>query len=362
MATLTSKGVTSTALQITSEVAGKKFIALPKRLQHIIENRNKHDEFMLSLTRRLPVTTLTDNGEVPIYLYPKSDDSFDILTTLDSATGKINGGYLGAQGTGLFGYVEPEITHLARVTLPQGTEKAVKLIIMNKDVVDEEGMMKMTEELISNYFNSYKEKEIKIVKAAISASIGEVGIAAKNEGFAAVSVPRLLSKDYPITEAGGVSAIIDIKAALQAKEKIGSNDGTGIEVNYPFARGVDALNSSTLMISPDLDTAILLAIRGSYVGYFPGVGNKGKTISEIFGMKVIIGDLPQKAGKKFNWAIIETGRNGAIAIGTQMPYQWEMDPNYAGLKQKETILSAANASEPTINYVQPELNFGSFGA
>lgn len=361
MATLTSKG-TELTLSIIKKVNGvASFVNLPQRYQEILNNKVKHDEYMLNLTRVWENPYVSDDGTVKIILTPKFDDSFDVTTQIDSTTGKVTGGILGAENSGRFGYIEPTTLVIGETSIAQGHKKAIKTIVAKEDIAAKGGIKNVLQWVIKNYFDKFKQNEIALIKNNLVETLGTVGKAASEQQFS-TTVARVLSKDYPTTEAGGISAIIDINAALNAKSRIGLEDGTGVEVTYPFARGMEVKENTTLIISEELNVALLLAVRGSYVGYMPATKEANGQISGLFGVTVIVRDMPEKAGKKFNWMLVEKGENGAVAVGTRVPLSWRIRDNSSGIEGLHTIIESPDAHNTYISAIQPELNFGSFGA
>lgn len=360
MADIIAKNVVK-AITVT-EAGSKTPISLPRNAQDIITAQTDFESFLKNLVRTGGTGKLQRSGKIYYDFYAKTKMDRNIQQTVDSATGLHKGQMYGDQTsdqTGTFGYVEPTTISIASDSVELVGGKFFKELITDEEL-ERENMPTLATNRIAGYRDGLEDEQIGVIKLAIVTSVGMTGKAAKDFGYNAPA-NRLLSKDYTEDEAGGLAAYSDIDKALRHKGKIGREDGTGIETDYPFARGIKVKKSSSLIISSKLNRALTIAFKESPSGTFPGlqVGSDG-TVSKLFDMPVLVDDLPQKDAKDFNWVLVETGKHGAIAMPTVFDFSATIRPHYEGVSILAKIIEGKGGAYG-LKFMQPELNFGSWG-
>lgn len=310
-------------------------------------------------------------GIITYYAYPKQIKGRDIEITYDDTTGKINGGMFGAavdeNGQSVIGQIKSTYgVSLVKDTLTLKSAKFLKHKLSNDDI-QAEGLGTLVQLVLGDFVAETKEEALVDLKTAYVAAFGTTGKWATNAGFTPATTgtgKRVQAKTYTVDAAGGKAAIEDIKAVLKYKRAIGLKDG--VEPTYPFARGT-SLNSTLIELSSEVNEAILKAVEESANGFVAGVGinKEGAIITNITynKMKVnveIVDDMPQKGGKPFNWSVVEIGRHGAMALPNMFSNKSmvQNDPD-SPLLYREVHAVGLLAS---LKFLQPELNFASFGA
>lgn len=353
-----TKGITVT------DAATKSPISLPRNAQEIITAQKQFESFLRDFVRIGGKGKLQRDGKIYYDFYGKAKMNRDIQSTIDGTTGLHKGSMYGTEvangASGTFGYVAPTTIKIASDSVEMTGGKFFKELITNREL-ELENMPTLATNRIEMYRDGLEDEQIGVIKAALVYAVGQTGAAATSFGYTNPG-DRLLAKTYTEDEAGGLDAYSDIDKALKHKEKIGREDGTGVETNYPFARGMNIGKSSTLAISSSINRALTFAFKESPSGTFPGLEvSKTGQVSNLFGVKVYVFDLPQKAGKDFNWMVIEKGLHGAIAMPSVFDWESTIRPHYEGVSVLGKIIEGAGGSFG-VKLMQPELIFASFAA
>lgn len=369
MADIIAKNVTQ---GITVTDGSNNPVALPRNAEEIITKQSNFETFLSTLVRTGGLGKLQRDGNIYYDFFGKAKMSRNIQSTVDNATGLHKGQMYGDQkeavpGTpdvgSTYGYVAPTTIKIFSDSIKLTGGQFFKEIITKREQ-ELENLPTLAANRISEYRDGLEEEQIGVIKAAIVASVGTIGKAATDSGFTLPSTGagvRNLAKSYTIDEAGGLAAFKDIKAAIDYKSKIGKEDGTGVEASYILARGINVQDSNVLIISSNVDTALTIAFKESPSGTFPGlqVDQTLGSVSSLFGMKVWVSDLPQKGGKNFNWALVESGKHGAIAMPSVFDFTAQVRPHYEGVATLADIIEGAGGAYG-VKLMQPELVFGSF--
>lgn len=371
MATVTTKGAGQALLVI--DAGTKKPIDIPLKNQEailapIVNLRTWINKYV----RTGGMGAMVPGGKIKYFAFPKQTTGRDISLSYDDTTGKLNNANgVFSLNTTLNTVGITESTYGTTLVSDEITLQSAQFLKHRFSLQDikEEGLSNLVSLKFQDFTNEIAENALVALKANLVAAIGTMGKWATDAGHTLPTTGtglRLQAKDYTTSAADGQQAVNDIVAALQYRDKIGLKGG--VEVSYPFARGLNSSTSARIMISATVNTAILTAVQASQNGFLAGVGaNKelgiitsisylGKTVQVE-----VVEDMPQKAAKDFNWLIIEVGKYGALAF----PNKWEatslVRPSYESMQLMFKELEAIGLLA-ALKFLQPELMFGSFAA
>lgn len=352
MATIKSKGITK-GLTVLNNLDGG--VNLPVNAEAVIKRQVALEEFIKNFVKLGGKGKLQRDGKVYYSIFAKADMNREITVTSDGKV--VTAGMYGAESDSTFGYVKPTTVKAYEDFVEMVGGKFMKELITNREL-EQENLPTLASDRISTYQNGLEEEIIMDIKSAIVAGIGTTGKAATDAGWTAKTA-RLVSKTYTVDEAGGLAAYNDIDASLAALLNIGKKGSA--EADYPFARGRNA-GDITLGLSREVNRALTIAFKESPSGTFPGlsVDQASGDVLNLFGVKVVILDaMPQKGGQDFNWVLITTGENGAIAMPSVFSTEFLIRPHFEGVSTLANIIEGEGGSYG-IKFFQPELMFGSF--
>ena len=278
-------------------------ISLPRNSQEIITAQTSFEDFIKNLVRTGGQGKLQRDGKIYYDFYAKTKMDRNIESNVDSTTGLHKGAMYGTEvangASGTFGYIAPTTIKVSEDFVELTGGKFFKELITNREL-ERENLPTLATNRISMYRDGLEDEQIGVIKTALVNSIGKTGSAAAAFGYTAPA-DRNLAKTYTEDEAGGLESYADIDKVLRYKSKIGREDGTGVETDYPFARGTKVESSSSLIISSSINRSLTIAFKESPSGSFPGLAVSATgTVSNLFGMSVIVMDLPELNGKAFN--------------------------------------------------------------
>lgn len=369
MGTFIADGSVS-ALQVFDE--NKKPVSIPlfrqkEIMEPIVNLRDWISKFMRTGGQKAD----SAGNKFTYWAYPKQAETRDLKIEYDDTTGKMTGGYLGAEDSNgmIDGVVKGTFgTKIFKAEITPESAKFLKHFFSKQDVATN-GLENIVTFKINDWNNKVKERTLIDLKTAFVATAGSLGTWATKAGFVQPTSGiglRVKNKDYQASAQGGKDAIDDITNALKYRDKIGLEDG--VETTYPFARGLDSSKSTIIIVSSEINDYIKIAIQENVnqnllgvsfengTAILKGIAYEGKIVNVE-----VVNDMPNKNGKKFNWAIIEVGQNGAYAI----PNTWEpfvgIFPNYGGLISQDFVLEMIGL-KMSLFVLQPELNFWSFSS
>lgn len=309
-------------------------------------------------------------GDITYYAYPKQTAGREMEITFDDTTGQINGGMFGAaDASNLIGGIKSTYgTTLVKDKITLQSAKFLKHVFSKQDA-KQEGLGVLVAAKLQDFTAEIEEQALVDLKAALVAAYGTTGQWATDAGYTAPTTgtgKRVQAKDYTASAADGLIAMADIVAVLKYRDRIGLKDG--VETSYPFARGLNSAKSTIITISDVVNEGLLAAIQASTNGFVAGLGadTKNGLITSISynGKRVaveVIDDMPQKGGKDFNWSVEEVGTHGALALPNMWSAGATVRPHYEGLATQYDVLEATGLVAG-LKFLQPELNFASFGA
>ncbi len=338
-------------------------VNLPVNAEEVIKRQVALEEFIKNFVKLGGKGKLQRDGKVYYSIFGKADLEREITVTSDGKV--VTAGMYGAEALtsgvpnkgSTFGYVAPTTVKVYEDFVELEGGKFMKEIITKREQ-EQENLPTLVADRISTYQSGNEENIIHSIKLAMVAAIGTTGKAATDAGWTATDA-RQIDKTYTIDEAGGLALYNDIDSSLGSLLNIGRKGST--EEDYPFARGRNAADV-TLGISRDNNRALTIAFKESPSGAFPGmtVDQTSGQVTSLFGTKVVILEsMPQKAGADFNWILITTGQNGAIAMPSVFDLGFVVRPHYEGVSTLADIVEGQGGSWG-IKFFQPELIYGSF--
>lgn len=359
---------TGTALLVT-DLATKAPIELPLHAQEaimapIVNLREWINKYVR--TGGVKLGEMVPGGKAKYYAYPKqtkADRDYEI--TYDDTTGKINGGMFGAEASGLVGGIDS--TYGSKLVSDEITLQPAKFLkhrFSNADA-EAQGLGTLISMKLADWTSEIAEDALVELKGSLVAAVGTKGTWASSDATWVAVVPagagvRNKAKDY----ANGKTAVKDIIDTLVYRDNIGLK-GTA-EESYPLARGLNSASSARIIISAAVNALILKDLEDSANGFLSGVGTNKETgiVTSIsyLGQTVqveVVTDMPQKAGKDFNWMVLEVGKHGAMAMPNKFTNKSTTRPSYETISTEFQELEAVGLVAG-LKFLQPELIFASF--
>lgn len=369
MATASTKGQGQALLVI--DAGTKKPIDLPlKNQEAILAPIVNLRTWIQKWIRTGGIGEMIPGGKIKYYAFPKQTKGRDIELTYDDTTGKLNGGMF-AVDTANNQVGLTQSTYGATLVSDEITLTPAKFLKhrLSKQDIKENGLANLVALKLNDFTADIAEDALVALKANLVAAVGTTGKWAKDAGFTLPTTGdgvRNKATDYTVDATGGEEALADIVKTLQYRDKIGLKDG--VETTYGLARGLNSSTSARIGISSNINYAITKAVEKSTNGFLAGVAinrelgiitsisYEGKTVPVE-----VIGDMPQKGGKVFNWIIVEIGKYGALALPNKFIPTSQVRDSYESLASLYVELEAIGLIAG-LKFLQPELIFASFGA